>query len=80
MTLEDANVKKCRVGKADVFYPRAHQKELILFGGHAKKRFAHPTFFNIRISKYEWYIHFQRQKNYIRHILTHKEYDKDTWK
>jgi mRNA interferase HigB len=25
-------------------------------------------------------IHFQRQKIYIRHILTHKEYDKDTWK
>ena len=25
-------------------------------------------------------IHFQRQKIYIRHILTHKEYDKGTWK
>lgn len=25
-------------------------------------------------------IHFQRQKVYIRHILTHKEYDKDAWK
>jgi len=25
-------------------------------------------------------IHFQRQKIYIRHILTHKEYDKDAWK
>ncbi len=38
------NVQVDRVGKADVFYPRAHQEELILFGGHAKKRFAHPTF------------------------------------
>lgn len=26
------------------------------------------------------YIHFNRQKIYIRHILTHKEYDKDNWK
>lgn len=25
-------------------------------------------------------IHFQRQKIYIRHILTHKEYDKSLWK
>ena len=25
-------------------------------------------------------IHFQRQKVYIRHILTHKEYDEGTWK
>ena len=25
-------------------------------------------------------IHFNRQKLYIRHILTHKEYDKDKWK
>jgi mRNA interferase HigB len=25
-------------------------------------------------------IHFNRQKVYIRYILTHKEYDKDTWK
>lgn len=25
-------------------------------------------------------IHFQRQKVYIRHIITHKEYDKDNWK
>lgn len=25
-------------------------------------------------------IHFQRQKVYIRHILTHIEYDKGTWK
>lgn len=25
-------------------------------------------------------IHFNRQKVYIRHILTHKEYDKGTWK
>lgn len=25
-------------------------------------------------------IHFNRQKVYIRHILTHKEYDKGNWK
>lgn len=25
-------------------------------------------------------MHFKRQKVYIRHILTHKEYDKDFWK
>jgi mRNA interferase HigB len=25
-------------------------------------------------------IHFQRQKVYLRHILTHKEYDKNIWK
>ena len=25
-------------------------------------------------------IHFERQKIYIRHILTHKEYDKNLWK
>jgi mRNA interferase HigB len=25
-------------------------------------------------------IHFQRQKIYIKHILTHKEYDKGSWK
>ena len=25
-------------------------------------------------------IHFERQKIYIRHILTHIEYDKDNWK
>lgn len=25
-------------------------------------------------------IHFNRQKLYIRHILTHKEYDKDKWR
>lgn len=25
-------------------------------------------------------IHFNRQKIYIRHILTHKEYDKGTWR
>jgi len=25
-------------------------------------------------------IHFQRKKVYIRHVLTHKEYDKDMWK
>lgn len=25
-------------------------------------------------------IHFNRQKLYIRHILTHKEYDKNKWK
>ena len=25
-------------------------------------------------------IHFQRQKVYIRHILTHKEYDKNIWR
>ncbi|OGT47957.1 MAG: hypothetical protein A3E82_01730 [Gammaproteobacteria bacterium RIFCSPHIGHO2_12_FULL_38_11] len=25
-------------------------------------------------------IHFQRKKIYIRHILTHKEYDKNNWK
>lgn len=26
------------------------------------------------------HIHFQRKKVYIRHILTHKEYDKNNWK
>ena len=25
-------------------------------------------------------LHFQRQKIYIRHILTHKEYDRNDWK
>ncbi|NJK58885.1 MAG: type II toxin-antitoxin system HigB family toxin [Pleurocapsa sp. SU_5_0] len=25
-------------------------------------------------------IHFNRHKVYIRHILTHAEYDKDNWK
>jgi len=25
-------------------------------------------------------IHFNRQKPYIRHVLTHKAYDKDKWK
>lgn len=25
-------------------------------------------------------IHFNRQKIYIRHVLTHKEYDKSNWK
>jgi mRNA interferase HigB len=25
-------------------------------------------------------IHFNRQKIYVRHILTHREYDKDDWK
>jgi len=25
-------------------------------------------------------IHFNRQKIYIRHVLTHKEYDKGDWK
>lgn len=38
--------------------------------------------FNIGGNKYRLItsIHFNRQKVYIRHILTHSEYDKDKWK
>jgi mRNA interferase HigB len=38
--------------------------------------------FNIGGNKYRLIaaIHFNRQKVYIRHILTHPEYDKGTWK
>ena len=38
--------------------------------------------FNIGGNKYRLItsIHFNRQKVYIRYILTHSEYDKDTWK
>jgi mRNA interferase HigB len=25
-------------------------------------------------------IHFNRQKVYIRHVMTHEEYDRDQWK
>ena len=38
--------------------------------------------FNIGGNKYQLIasIHFNRQKVYIRHVLTHKEYDKGDWK
>ena len=38
--------------------------------------------FNIRGNKLRLIasVHFNRQKLYIRHILTHKEYDKNKWK
>ena len=38
--------------------------------------------FNIGGNKYRLIasIHFNRQKVYIRHVLTHKEYDKGAWK
>ncbi|MBE9045892.1 type II toxin-antitoxin system HigB family toxin [Pleurocapsales cyanobacterium LEGE 10410] len=38
--------------------------------------------FNIGGNKYRLIaaIHFNRHKIYIRHILTHTEYDKNTWK
>ena len=38
--------------------------------------------FNIGGNKYRLIasIHFNRQKVYIRHILTHSEYDRGTWK
>ena len=38
--------------------------------------------FNIGGNKYRLItsIHFNRQKVYIRHILTHSEYDQDKWK
>jgi mRNA interferase HigB len=38
--------------------------------------------FNIGGNKYRLItaIHFNREKVYIRHILTHQEYDKGTWK
>jgi len=40
------------------------------------------TVFNIGGNKYRLIaaIHFNRHKVYIRHILTHSEYDKDSWK
>ena len=40
------------------------------------------TVFNIGGNKYRLIaaIHFNRHKVYIRHILTHAEYDKDDWK
>jgi len=40
------------------------------------------TIFNIGGNKYRLIsaIHYNRQIIYIRHILTHKEYDKGTWK
>lgn len=38
--------------------------------------------FNIRGNKYRLItsIHFNRSKVYIRHVLTHSEYDKGAWK
>lgn len=40
------------------------------------------TVFNIGGNKYRLIaaIHFNRGKIYIRHVLTHEEYDKGTWK
>jgi mRNA interferase HigB len=40
------------------------------------------TVFNIGGNKYRLIaaIHFNRHKVYIRHILTHAEYDQDNWK
>jgi mRNA interferase HigB len=38
--------------------------------------------FNIRGNKYRLIasVHFNRRKVYVRHILTHEEYDKGRWK
>jgi mRNA interferase HigB len=40
------------------------------------------TVFNIKGNKYRLIvrIEFQRQKIYIRHVLTHREYDRNRWK
>ena len=40
------------------------------------------TVFNIGGNKYRLIasIHYNRRKVYIRHILTHTEYDRDSWK
>ena len=40
------------------------------------------TIFNIGGNKYRLItvIHYNTQKVYVRHILTHKEYDSETWK
>lgn len=40
------------------------------------------TVFNIAGNKYRMIsvIHFNRNRIYIRHVLTHAEYDKGTWK
>ncbi len=40
------------------------------------------TVFNIGGNKYRLIsvIHYNRQKVYVRHVLTHKEYDKGDWK
>ena len=40
------------------------------------------TIFNIGGTKYRLIasIHFNRQKVYVRHVLTHAEYDQENWK
>ena len=40
------------------------------------------TVFNIGVNKYRLIavIHFNRGKVYVRHVLTHKEYDRGEWK
>ena len=42
----------------------------------------HLVVFNIGGNKYRLIaaIHFNRQKVYIRHVLTHEEYDRGAWK
>ena len=60
------------------------------FENFAKLRLAFPSvdkvgnlvIFNIGGNKYRLIasVHFNRQKLYVRHILTHREYDKGEWK
>lgn len=60
------------------------------FGSFAELREAFPSadkvgdfiVFNIAGNKYRLIasVHFNRNKTYIRHVLSHKEYDKGVWK
>jgi mRNA interferase HigB len=60
------------------------------FGNFAQVRATFPTadmvgelvVFNIGGNKYRLIasIHFNRRKVYVRHVLTHNEYDQGTWK
>jgi mRNA interferase HigB len=56
--------------------------------GDVRATYAHAdqvgkfTVFNIGGNKYRLIavIHFNRQKVFVRHVLTHEEYDRDDWK
>ena len=60
------------------------------WGSFAEVRLAYPhadrvgrfTVFNVGGNKYRLVvdIHFNRGKLYVRHVLTHQDYDKGTWK